>query len=86
MIDLPPDASLELPVQSIAIQIGEEIVLEDGAFELRYLPVHKCCAVTIRIDDQTHASVVLDEQLFAVLAAFAADPTRVLEPGTVFKG
>lgn len=85
MSDLPPDATLELPVQGIAVQIGEKVCLEDGTFELLYMPVHETCVVTIRVNDQIHASVPLDGSLFALLAAFAADPHRKIEPGTVFK-
>jgi hypothetical protein len=82
--ELSQDATLELPVDGVAIQVGEEVRLQDGVLELRYMPVHGACVVTIRIDDQTHASVPVDGPLFAVLAAFVADPQRKIDPGTIF--
>ena len=82
----PPDATLEMPVEGIAVQVDEVIRLGDGTLELRYMPLHKACLVSIRVNDQAHASVLLDGSLFALLAAFTSDPQRTPEPGTVFRG
>lgn len=83
---VPPDALLELPVQGVAVQVDDAIRMGDGVLELRYMPVHQSCVVTIKINDQVHASVALDGALFALVAAFTVDPQRTPEPGTVFKG
>lgn len=83
---LPPDATLEVPVQAIAVQIDGDIRIGDGTLELCYMPYHEACAIAIKINDQTHASVMLDRAVFALLAAYTADPQRKIEPGTVFKG
>lgn len=82
----PPDALLEIPVQDIAVQIDDDIRMADGVLELRYMPVHGSCVVTLKVNDQAHASAVLDGALFALVAAFTADPQRTPKAGTVFKG
>jgi hypothetical protein len=86
MDGIPPDATLELPVQGIAVQIDDKVVLEDGTLQLLYMPLHKTCVVTLIVNEKVHASVPLDGPLFAVLAAFAADPTKTPLPGSIFKG
>lgn len=84
MVELPKDSSLELPVD-LQVQVGERFFLGKGHLVLTYMPLHKSCVVTIKGGDFDNASCVLDAPLFGLLAAFAADPSNIPEPGTVIR-